>query len=309
MKLRALVEKDAPLMLEWMHDKNVTRYLSKPFGSNTLSDCINFISENASPSADADFLNLAIASDEGEYMGTVSLKNIDRLNAYAEFAIVVRPKAMGKGFSWYGMREIIKIGFEKYGLKHIYWCVDVPNLRAVSFYNKHKFSLAKNVPSAVKDHYRGQDDLLWYEADEKDFIEKCLFGCRIISIRTVPTEGKGCLHYVESLKDVPFDIKRIYYITDVPKNVERGSHAHRTLKQLLFCPYGNIRIILNNGSEETSVDLDKPGKGLIITSLIWRNMIWTVPGSVLCVAASDYYDEKDYIRSYSAFRNYLKGKQ
>ena len=117
--------------------------------------------------------------------------------------------------------------------------------------------------------------------------------------------GTGSLSYLESWKDLPFSILRVYYIYEVPKGIKRGGHAHKKLKQILFCPYGRIEIIMDDGFGRESVLLDRADKGLIILPGIWREMRWLTEGSVLCVAASMYYDESDYIRDYSEFQKYI----
>ena len=123
----------------------------------------------------------------------------------------------------------------------------------------------------------------------------------IINIKTIKTNGMGELSFFEAMKDVPFEIKRIYFITNVRKDIQRGGHAHKNLKQLLFCPYGNITIKLDNGYEKVEVVLDTPEKGLIVENNMWRDMLWNQDDSVLCVAANSYYDETDYIRDYDEF--------
>ena len=132
MNLRKLLSKDAPFMLEWMHDPSVVKDLQANFAAKTLDDCLAFIRSSADTTHD---LHLAIVDDKDEYMGTVSLKHIQ--NAAAEFAITIRACAMGKGYSAYGMQSIIRKGFEDLSLNNIYWCVSPKNQRAVRFYDKH----------------------------------------------------------------------------------------------------------------------------------------------------------------------------
>ena len=132
---------------------------------------------------------------------------------------------------------------------------------------------------------------------------------QLITINTVSTPDIGSLSFFEGERDIPFSIKRIYYIHGVPENTVRGAHAHKELKQLLFCPYGSVKILLDNGKEKSEVILDNPSKGLIITPCIWRDMIWLVENSVLCVAASDYYNEDDYIRDYSEFITWINSHE
>ncbi|MGV8148982.1 MAG: sugar 3,4-ketoisomerase [Alkaliphilus sp.] len=117
----------------------------------------------------------------------------------------------------------------------------------------------------------------------------------------------GFLSFFESGKNISFGIKRIYYIYEVPLETKRGMHVHKKMHQLLWCPYGKIEVILDNGKEKKSFMLDSPEKALLVGSGIWRDMYWKKEGSVLCVAASDYYDEDDYIRDYNEFLEYVKG--
>jgi len=158
MKLRKLRMDDAPLMLEWMHDKSVVAHLGTNFGEKTLSDCENFIrwAENAEND-----LHLAIADDADIYMGTVSLKHIDRAEGFAEFAITVRAQAMGKGYSRYGMQEILNRGIAM-GLNAIYWCVSPENIRAVRFYDKGGYCRTEAVPEKIRAAYDPAMPLYWY---------------------------------------------------------------------------------------------------------------------------------------------------
>jgi dTDP-4-dehydrorhamnose 3,5-epimerase-like enzyme len=116
----------------------------------------------------------------------------------------------------------------------------------------------------------------------------------------------GYLSFFEANKDIPFGIKRIYYIYGVSIGTKRGMHAHRRLQQLLWCPYGEIEVILDDGRERKNYLLDSPEKALLVLKGYWREMYWRKEGSVLCVAASDYYDEGDYIRDYDEFLNYVE---
>ena len=122
-----------------------------------------------------------------------------------------------------------------------------------------------------------------------------------------PLEGKLSV-FEGSGHDLPFDIKRIYYIYEVPRGVMRGGHAHKKLRQVLWCPYGKIRIRLDNGREKTDVMLDDPTIGLVVEHYMWREMFWEQDNSVLCVAADSFYEAEDYIRDYDEFLNAIKGK-
>ena len=116
-------------------------------------------------------------------------------------------------------------------------------------------------------------------------------------------DQRGNLSFLEGNKHIPFEIKRIFYVHSVPAGVVRGGHAHKFLDQLLICPYGSIEIVLDDGlNEKEKVILNKPTFGLHIPGGVWKDMIWNVKNSILCVAASDYYNADDYIRDYETFK-------
>ena len=278
MYLRRLELKDAPLMLAWMHDKSVTEKLQANFASKTMEDAESFIKTSWD---DKENLHLAISSDNDEYMGTVSLKHIE--DGSAEFAITVRAEAMGKGFSWFGMESIIEKAFDELGLECVYWCVSRDNPRAVRFYDKHNFHESLDIPDKVLKRYEDMKNLKWYSVLKgDDFLSReTVAGCPVIHIKTIPTVDAGELSFFESTHDVPFDIKRMYYISKVPEGVRRGFHAHKELKQLLFCPYGRIQLILENKNGRAEIERSDPSLGVVIDQLTWREMLWLQKASVL----------------------------
>lgn len=162
MKLRPLVQTDAPYMLEWMHDPDVVRDLHTNFAAKTLDDCKRFIeASHASGSA----VNLAIADEQtDEYLGTVSLRDINPHSSTAEFAITVRKCAMGTGASRDAMREILRRGHIGLGIKSIFWCVNQKNARAVRFYDKNNYQRVTNVPETLRAAYPPMllPELIWY---------------------------------------------------------------------------------------------------------------------------------------------------
>lgn len=161
MQLRELKQTDAPLMYEWMHDKKVVSELKTDFESKTMEDCLAFIS-NAGDSEE--MCHFAIADEAGEYMGTVSLKHIG--NGSAEFAIAIRQCAMGKGYSVFAMKEIIRYGFDTLGLRTIYWCVAPENKRALRFYDKNGFErcVLRDIPAKVDYSEEEAGRYIWYSA-------------------------------------------------------------------------------------------------------------------------------------------------
>lgn len=114
-------------------------------------------------------------------------------------------------------------------------------------------------------------------------------------------DQRGQLIALEEYNDIPFAIKRVYYMYDTGDNVRRGFHAHKELQQILICIHGSCKILLDNGTEKKTVSLEKPYEGLYISTGMWREMYDFSPDAVLMSLASDYYDETDYIRDYDEF--------
>lgn len=128
----------------------------------------------------------------------------------------------------------------------------------------------------------------------------------IIQFRDIVDENNkerpmGHLTPIEGNTDIPFEIKRIYYLTRVPENTIRGFHAHKELEQILICMNGKVTISVATPYEKQLITLDDPAKGLYIGPMIWREMYDFSPGSVLVVLASEHYNESDYIRDYRAY--------
>ena len=115
-------------------------------------------------------------------------------------------------------------------------------------------------------------------------------------------DDRGSLISLENNKEVPFNIKRIYYIFDTKTEVSRGFHAHRNLEQIAICVKGSCKFILDDGSHREEVILNKPNIGLYIDSFKWREMHDFSEDCVLIVLASEVYSEADYIRDYYEFK-------
>ncbi|MCI8378507.1 MAG: WxcM-like domain-containing protein [Lachnospiraceae bacterium] len=114
-------------------------------------------------------------------------------------------------------------------------------------------------------------------------------------------DSRGQLIALEEFKDIPFEIKRVYYIYDTKKDVHRGFHAHKNLKQILICIHGSCKVLLDNGEEKKRVFLEKPYEGLYVPNNMWREMYDFSSDAVLMCLASELYHEEDYIRDYDEF--------
>ena len=129
--------------------------------------------------------------------------------------------------------------------------------------------------------------------------------CKIIELPKI-SDPRGNLTFLESYKHVPFDIKRVYYLYDIPGGSERGGHAHKELKQLIIALSGSFEILLKEDKNEILYNLNSPSKGLYICPMIWRELRNFSSGSVCLVLASNLFDEGDYYRDFTCYTNDLK---
>ncbi|WP_345871574.1 FdtA/QdtA family cupin domain-containing protein [Shewanella algae] len=120
-------------------------------------------------------------------------------------------------------------------------------------------------------------------------------------------DERGSLVAIEGNKNVPFDIKRVYYLFGMQSDLPRGFHAHKNLIQIAICVKGSCKILMDSGTENETVNLNSPSKGLIIDVMQWHEMHDFSPDCILMVLASDKFDENDYIRDYDEFINIVKG--
>ena len=144
--------------------------------------------------------------------------------------------------------------------------------------------------------------------DDRLTLEKGKFSvsdCGIIELDRHHSQRKGDISVVENGKEVPFDVKRIYYLYDVPGGADRGGHAHKELYQLIVAASGAFTVELDDGMNKKSFTLNRPYQGLLVKPGIWRTLTDFSSGSICMVLASEKYDEKDYIREYGEFKKYL----
>lgn len=119
-------------------------------------------------------------------------------------------------------------------------------------------------------------------------------------------DERGQLVALEEFNDIPFEIKRVYYMYETKEEVRRGYHAHKNLEQILICIHGSCKVLLDNGTEKKIISLERPYEGLYVPNNMWREMYDFSPDAVLMVLASEVYREEDYIRSYEEFLEFLK---
>lgn len=127
-----------------------------------------------------------------------------------------------------------------------------------------------------------------------------LANCHLVNLPKIQ-DPRGNLTFIEGCNHIPFDIKRVYYLYDVPGGAERGGHAHRELNQLIIAMSGSFDVVLDDGREKRRFHLNRSYYGLYVCPMIWRELDNFSSGSVCMVLASNHYDEADYYRNYSAF--------
>ena len=133
-----------------------------------------------------------------------------------------------------------------------------------------------------------------------------VYDCTIIELDKHHSDRKGNLSVVQNEDTIPFDVKRVYYLYDVPGGESRGAHAHKELSQLIVAASGSFTVTLDDGKVKRSFLLNRPYQGLLVVPGIWRTLDDFSSGSVCMVLASHGYDKNDYIREYDEFIDYKK---
>jgi dTDP-4-dehydrorhamnose 3,5-epimerase-like enzyme len=129
--------------------------------------------------------------------------------------------------------------------------------------------------------------------------------CNIIDLPKI-SDPRGNLTFIEGNRHIPFDIRRVYYLYDVPGGAERGGHAHKALSQLIIAISGSFDVILDEGGEKKRFHLNRSYEGLYVCPMMWRELDNFSSGSVCMVLASNIYDEADYYRTYNEYLKDLK---
>ena len=129
--------------------------------------------------------------------------------------------------------------------------------------------------------------------------------CRIIDLPKV-ADVRGNLTFIEENRHIPFEIRRVYYLYDVPGGEERAGHAHKRLQQFIIAASGSFDVILDDGFERRRFHLNRSYYGLYVSPTVWRELSNFSSGSVCLALASEFYDEEDYIRDYEMFRRLVR---
>ena len=209
----------------------------------------------------------------------------------------------------------------KFSLNRSYMGVYIPAgyWRAVENFSSNSVAvIAASTFYDPNDAVRSMDELRAWIPSEKDnhqspitnhqlpIAKHSVSDCKIVELDRHHSQRKGDISVVENGKEVPFDVKRIYYLYDVPGGADRGGHGHKALSQLIIAASGSFTVTLDDGTNKKTFTLNRPYQGLYIKSGIWRTLTDFSSGSICVVLASEKYDEKDYIRSYDEFVEYRK---
>lgn len=302
-KLRKLTIDDIPYMIEWMSDEKLTEHLKTNFMDYANYDSQKKFIENA---INEHNINFAIADYESnEYLGSISLKDINYENKEAEYAICIRRCAQGKGIAEDATNEILLYAFSVLKLERLFLYVQTRNERANGFYHKYGFDFDGTKKKSME--IKGEMcDINWYSITKEKFFE--LFKSRekeMTNVKKVSykenTDHRGELVAIENPKNLPFELNRVYYMYNVDVDVIRGKHSHYDLEQILICVSGSVEILTKTPFEEKKYLLNTRNEGLYIGNMIWREMYYFSDDAVLLVLASKKYDENDYIREYDKY--------
>lgn len=302
--IRKLEEKDIPYIIEWMNNENLTKYLKTNFKdiANEKSQ-LEFIKN----SYDNKNKNFAIIDDnDDQYLGSVSLKNIDYNKREAEYAICIREIAQGKNVASAATNRILMFAFSELNLERVYLYVQSENMRANSFYNKYGFNFDRRINNSME--FSGvMKDINWYSITRDGFFS--MFKNREVDMTNVKrrhfnviSDNRGDLIALEeNPRQLEFPLNRVYYIYNVDEGIIRGKHSHYDLEQMLICVSGSVTVVTKTPFEQSEYILNNPNEGLYIGPMIWREMIHFSKDAVLLVLASNQYDADDYIRDYDLY--------
>ncbi len=238
-------------------------------------------------------------------MGTISLKCIDRNDLTAEYAIVLRKKAQGNGYARQATRALLDKAFTEFGLNKVYLNVLSANKRAIRFYESFGFKYE----GEFKNHIviKGEPkDLKWYAIFREDYLSDVPDQVRMVKFKQLG-DARGHLVVLEQNKEVPFDIKRIFYIYGSDTNVVRGQHANRKSCFMLINVAGTSKVDVHDGESVTTYSLDEPHMGIYLPKMVWKDMYDFSPDSVLLVLASELFDPDEYIRDYDEYLREIRG--
>ena len=212
---------------------------------------------------------------------------------------------------------------KKFELNRSYYGLYIPKglWREIKEFSTNALALEfGSIPYSADDYIRDYDIFLKYTNESakeytlaplsarkaEEGVKYSVFDCTMVELDKHHSDRKGNLTVVENGKTLPFDVKRVYYIYDVPGGENRGAHAHKDLSQLIIAASGSFTVTLDDGNSKRSFFLNRPYQGLYVKPGMWRDLVDFSSGAVAMVLASDVYKAEDYIRTYDDFIKYRK---
>lgn len=297
-KLRRLEYADTDGMLEWMHDESITKNFRFNGSDKTVADIKNFVDQSYT---DSDQHFAVSDTDSNEYLGTISLKNIDLLNKKAEYAICLRKKVIGSGVAKHATNLLLQYAREKLKLHKIYLNVFQENIRANKFYKKMGFILEG---SSIDDIFLDGEykSLNWYSILLNENINNMFLNVPLNRIK----DENGELTIFEDSNKFVFNIKRMFYIKNVKKDEIRGQHANKKSEFLMICLQGSVSIRVTDGIKEETIYLDDKSDALYIPRLMWKDMYDFENNCILMVLSNERYDNNEYIRDFDEYKSIME---
>jgi len=233
--------------------------------------------------AKSDYLIWGICLGD-EPVGACGLKKVTTQDA--EYWGYIGEKSLwGRGLG----RQMISFCIDetkKLNLSRVWLTVNANNLRAIALYRKMGFHMIKQDNGKI---------------EMETIIRAGIDACCMVDLPKI-SDPRGSLTFIENNRHVPFDIRRVYYLYDVPGGAERGGHAHKDLHQLIIAMSGSFDVVLDDGREKKCFHLARSYYGLYVCPMMWRELTNFSSGSVCMVLASNLYDESDYYRDYAEFQ-------
>jgi len=295
---RRLQLKDAEKMLEWMHDPEISYKYKTNFADYTLKDAQDFIQHSFSE----DYQHFAVVDAQDEYIGTISLKNISKYNNNAELTSAFRSCA-GKETYESAVSSMIQYGFDQLQLDEIYVRIFEDHTSLIDYYVRLGFTKGGTFVNRL--HIKEESKKLCWYYKRKNTNYKA--GHQMLHFHE-QGDMRGHMVVIEQFKDVPFQIRRIFYIYGSDSNIKRGLHANRKSEFVLVNVAGSSKIKVFDGKSESIYELVQPHTGVYLPKMVWKEMYDFSEDSVLLVLSNEVYDPLEYIRDLDEYKRYIGTK-
>ena len=293
-KIRKLQLEDAKYMLDWMHDPDIADMFKRDFRNYEIEDAENFIKN----SFDSQNQHFALTDENDVYLGTISLKSISPYSKKAELNSVFR-KGVSETSIANGIKIIMEYAFGTLELNELYIHFYENNCELIEFYKDLGFQKGGTFTNPLYIQ-KTPRKVCWYY--KKNNVDDTFDKHRLLLFQE-RGDSRGHMIVIEQMKDIPFEIKRVFYMYGSDREAVRGNHANRKSEFVLVNVSGKSKIKVFDGITEYIYELTQPHMGVYISKMVWKEMYDFSEDSVLLVLASELYDANEYIRD---IRDYMK---